>query len=188
MRHRYATKAIALKRYPLSEASAGIVLLTDELGLVHARAQSVRKQGAKLACALQTFTESDVILLRGKESWRISGAVLDTSWFSLLGVAERERAGRVAGFLLRLAPCESIDSRFFHIMRDFFQALVDMPENLHDSAECLVSLRFLRILGLDAGELPVVNNDNVVQVLETIEKNRGVYIARINHGITASGL
>ena len=189
MRHKYVTRAIILARYPVMEASSDIILLTKELGLVHARAQGVRKSGAKLVTALQTLAESEVVLVRGKKGWRISGAILDTSWFHLLSMTSRTRAGRVASLMLRLAPGEVIDSRFFRIIRDFFQMLVDVPDTLHESAECLVVLRFLHVLGLDDGSLPEIGDGgDEIHVLEMVEQNRSNYITRINRGITASGL
>ena len=50
-----------LARTPLAEASASLLLLTEEFGLARARAQGVRKPGAKMAGALATLAESDVI-------------------------------------------------------------------------------------------------------------------------------
>ena len=76
MRHKYETRAVVLFRSPVGETSAFVVLLTSELGLVRTLSQGVRKSGAKLAHALTTFAESDVVLVRGKDGWRLSGAVL----------------------------------------------------------------------------------------------------------------
>mgnify|MGYP001567250827 CR=1 FL=1 len=77
MRYKYETRGIVLSRAPSGEANAFITLITPELGLVRARAQGVRKPGAKLAAALATFAESSLVLVRGKEDWRIAGAVLE---------------------------------------------------------------------------------------------------------------
>ena len=48
---------MVLSRAPKGEANASIVLLTQDIGLVRARAQGVRRSGAKLAAALATFAE-----------------------------------------------------------------------------------------------------------------------------------
>src|ERR1700722_4910107 len=108
MRHKYTTTGIVLARTPIGEASAFITLLTPDLGLIRARAQSVRKPGAKLAAALQTFSESDVIVVRGKEGWRLSGAVLGRAWFSELSLPARLRAGRITSLILRLVHSDSL--------------------------------------------------------------------------------
>ncbi len=189
MRHKYATTGIVLARFPVAEASESIVLLTEELGIVRARAQSVRKQESKLASSLQTFAQSDVVLVRGKEGWRLTGAVLDTNWFQVFTRSARLRAGRVTGLMLRLMPGDIIDSTFYYIVHDLFTTLLDEPKELHDAAECLAALRILRALGLDAGDLPQYNEERLrSSTLRTVESSRSMFIARINHGIAASGL
>src|SRR3989338_714111 len=77
MRHKYETRGIVLSRSPVGEAIPFVTLLTPELGLVRALAQSIRKPNAKLASALTTFAESSVVLVRGRDGWRLSGAVLE---------------------------------------------------------------------------------------------------------------
>ena len=84
MRHKYDTRGIVLSRLPLGEANAFITLLTPELGLVRVRAQGIRMPGAKLASALATFAESSLVLVRGREGWRLAGAVLEENWFKRL--------------------------------------------------------------------------------------------------------
>ncbi len=191
MRHKYATTGLVLSRTPLGEASAFISLLTPDLGLIHARAQSVRKPGAKLAPALQTFAESDVILVRGKEGWRLSGAVLATDWFGKMDASARTRAGRITGLLQRLVHGDTNDGLFFTIISDFISVLISnkKDESEADAAEILAALRILRALGVDAGELPGgLEVGYASEVLAPIMEKRSDYIVRINHGITASGL
>ena len=189
MRHKYETRAIVLSRSPVGEASAFVVLLTSELGLVRTLSQGVRKSGAKLSHALTTFAESDVVLVRGKDGWRLSGAVLVENWFALLGYAEpRARAGRVSSLLLRLVAGETNDRKLFPVVRDFFNALASLPIDMHESVEILVALRILATLGLDAGETPSSETAFNLELLAEIAKNRTGYIVRINNGLEASGL
>src|SRR3990167_3711480 len=118
MRHKYETRGMVLSRTPLGETSAFITLLTPGLGLVRARAQSVRRPGAKLAAALTTFAESSLVLVRGRESWRIAGAVLEENWFLRLCRSEpRMRAARISRLLVRLLAGEMHDPALFPIMR-----------------------------------------------------------------------
>lgn len=189
MRHKYETRAIILSRSPLGEANALITLLTPDLGLVRARAQGVRKSGAKLSHALITLAECDIVLVRGKESWRIAGAIPVENWFARLGKASpRARAGRINNLLLRLAAGESRELELFTTVRSFFEALAALPENLHEAAEILAALRILAALGLDDGKLTPEASAFSEPVLDEILKNRTRYIARINNGIAASGL
>jgi len=189
MRHKYETRGIVLAHSPLGEANALVTFLTSELGLVRARAQGVRKSGAKLAAALVTFTESDVLLVHGREGWRLAGAFLTENWFARLArAAARERAARVSGLLVRLVAGETQDQVLFTIMRGFFGALSECPDEAHESAEVLAALRILAALGLDAGEIPGDAADFTPSALAEIRAARTGYIARVNHGIEASGL
>jgi DNA repair protein RecO len=190
MRHKYATTGIVLSRTSIGEASAFITLLTPDLGLIRGRAQSIRKPGAKLAPALQTLVESDVILVKGKDGWRLSGAVLVKDWFTELQTPEvRLRAGRTAGLLLRLVHGESLDPIFFALFSAFLTTLVESDQATQDAAECLAVLRFLHALGFDAGEVPGGVSDTFAPAyIEEIEARRAEYILRINKGIAASGV
>ena len=180
MRHKYATSAIVLARSPLSEESALVTLLTGDLGLVRARAQGIRKPGAKLSAALQTLSESEVILVRGKDIWRLSGAVLKENRFQNMSRAARLRAARISGLILRLVAGESADPVLYTALNDFLEDVTSRAEDEHDAAECLAALRILRALGLDAGDEPAN--------LSEVTANRSSIILRINRGIAASGL
>lgn len=188
MRPRYSAEAIVLARSPLAEASALLYLLTHEFGLVKARAQGVRKPGAKLASAVQTFNESDVILVRGKDGWRLSGATLAANWFETLPAPARARAGRIARLLLRLVHGESSDTASFYIFRGFLEALPTLREPEADAAETLAALRILRALGLDAGDIPGAEGDYEPKTLAVAMQGRRDFILRVNRGIEASGL
>ncbi len=189
MRHKYEIRGIVLARAPLGEANALVTVLTDEVGLVRARAQGVRRQGAKLAAALATFSESSLVLVRGKEGWRVAGAVLEENWFGRLAdAAARSRAARVSGLLLRLVGGDAPDPRLFGTVRNFFGALESLPEESREDAEALAVLRILAALGLDAGKLPEEEGDFTPAMLAAVRERRAEYIARINRGIAASGL
>lgn len=169
-----------------------VTILTSSLGMVRARAQSVRSPGAKLAAALTTLTESSLILVRGREGWRVAGAVPEESWFIRLpDAASRERVARVIGLLLRLVAGESPDPSLFPIMRGYMDALASLPEEVHEAAEVLVVLRMLEALGLAASDESPVGGDPAEfspALLAKISEKRAIHIARINRGISASGL
>lgn len=188
MRHNYVTEGVVLSRTPLGEESALLVVLTPQLGLIRARAQGVRKQGAKLAPALTTLTESDLVLVKGREGWRISGAVLRTSWAQVLTALPRARAARLSGLVLRLVAGEARETELYHIVSDFLVGLRDMPVELHEAVELLSTLRVLRALGLDAGEMPSPLSPLGEGVLRDVADRHLVYLARVTHGIAASGL
>lgn len=189
MRHKYETRGLILSRSSVGEASAFVTLLTPELGLLRARVQGARMPGAKLAAALATFAESSVVLVRGREGWRLAGAVLEENWFRRLAhVSARERAGRICGLLLRLVAGEAKDPDLFAILSSYFNALSELPHSRHETAEILVALRILASLGLDKGEIPGTASTFNEPLLSSVASRRSEYIGRINYGIAASGL
>lgn len=189
MRHKYETRAIVLLRTPLGEANVLAALITPDVGLVRARAQGLRRSGAKLAHSLKTFSESSVVLVRGRESWRVAGAVLEEDWFARLASSEsRARAGRISSLLLRLVAGEANDQKLFPIVRSFFNALAVLPKASHEAAEILAALRILAVLGLDGGVIGGEQTEFTQPLLAEVMEKRTSYIARINNGISASGL
>lgn len=189
MRHKYETRGIVLSRSLLGEANAFIIVLTPELGLVRARVQGLRRPGAKLAAALATFVESSLVLVRAREGWRVAGAVFEENWFKRLPHATpRARASRVSGLLLRLVAGEEHNAALFPVMRGFFEALSELPEEAHEAAEMLAAFRILTALGLAAGEMPDDVSAFSLPLLAAVREERAKYVARINHGIAASGL
>lgn len=189
MRHKYDTRGIVLGRTHIGEATTYVTVLTPELGLLSARAQSLRKSGAKLAPALTTLAESALVLVRGHEGWRLAGAVLAQSWFDHLETSsKRQTAGRISGLLMRLAPAEAQDASLYPTVHSFLAALSESTEDTHEAVEIVTALRLLRTLGLDAGEMPGEPFTFTPELLREVQENRSAYVSRINHGITASGL
>lgn len=182
MRHKYVTRAIVLQRSPLSEAATLVTLITSDLGLIRARAEGLRKPGAKLSSALQTLASCEVTLVRGKEGWRLSGALLEENWFARFSRTERLRAGRVAGLVLQLVHGETQDS-LYQIFSEFLTSLPTLSEGEQDTVECLAALRILAALGLDTGEIP-----SIVPIDPLTPDARRAIVMRINRGIAASGL
>jgi hypothetical protein len=129
-----------------------------------------------------------VILVRGKDGWRLSGAVLSTNLFSALPPEARVRAGRVAQLLLRLVQGETKDPELFAIFRAFLTTLPTLTEDEADAAETIAVLCALGVLGLDAGEMPEGANRFTRLALQAVVANRQAFIRRVNHGIASSGL
>ncbi|MBI2025606.1 recombination protein O N-terminal domain-containing protein [Candidatus Kaiserbacteria bacterium] len=189
MRHKYETRGIVLSRSPVGEASAFVTILTPDLGLVRSLSQGVRKSGAKLAHSLATFSESDVVLVRGKDGWRLAGAVLAENWFAKFGrVDVRERAGRICNLLLRLVAGEASDRELFSVIRGFFYALTALEDDTHEAAEILAALRILAVLGFDEGGIRGDPSDFTRPLLAEVLENRIGYIARVNNDLAASDL
>lgn len=189
MRHKYATDAIVLARYPLGEASVSLALLTKEFGLIKARAQGLRKSGAKLAPALQTLSAASVNLVRGREGWRLTGALSTESYVQILTPQGRERAGRVATLILRLLSGEHREPLAYQVANELLRALTTLSEEDADAAEIAAALYVLRLSGVDAGErIPDPDGMYGPAALSYVREHERDLIVRINHGIEASGL
>lgn len=188
MRHKYTTRALSLGRLPHGEANLLVTLLTEDFGLIRARSQGARKHGAKMAAGIQTLSVSDVTLLRGKEGWRMAGAVLEENWSRRLSPGARERAAKILFLTDRLVRGEESDPALFAMLSSFMTALASLPDEDHESAEMLAALRILQFLGHDAGDTYGARDDYSEYALGLASENRTALLARINHGISASGL
>lgn len=188
MHHKYPTRAIVLGRRSLAETNVLLILLTEHLGLVFAKAQGLRKGSSKLAHALQTLSEANVMLIRGRDGWRLAGAVLHNAHAPGLLPHVRTRAARVGELVLRLVRGETPDPLLFTVYSAFITALPRLTEERADAAEVLTALRMLSILGLDTQELHDAAGDYSDAALDMAYMDRTELIARVNRGITASGL
>lgn len=175
MRHKYVTRAIVLSRGNTRESGLLLTLLTHDFGLVRARAEGLRKPGAKLASALQTLCESEITLVRGREGWRLTGALLIENRFRTLSQEARTCAARVASLFLRLIPEGTQEPALYTLYQQFLLNLESAPPEEQDALECTTALNLLVLLGLDAGAPH-----------EGLSRNE--IVIRINRGISMSGL
>lgn len=188
MRHKYSTRAIVLGRTPAGEESISASLLTEDFGLIRARSQGARKRGSKMSAGLQTLSSSDVTLLRGKDGWRMAGAVLETNWARELSEDARRKAARVFELADRLIRGEHEDAELFAILSGFLAALPDRSDDDQDALETLAVVRLLHALGFDAGDTFGETNVYTEEAIAKAHATRTDLISRINRGIAASGL
>ena len=184
MRHKYETRGIVLARRASGERDASLTILTEDLGLLHARAGGVRLTKSKLAHALVTFAHSELTLVSGKDGWRVAGAVLRENWFARLPAGEpRRRAARITGLLLRLSPTEAPETALYPLMEACLAALC--REDAGEGAELLAAAALLAALGFcESDAAPSFADEMLTNALA--ERSR--YVALINRGIEASGL
>ncbi len=174
-----------LARTPLAEAGLLVTVLTPDLGLIRARAEGARRSGAKLAHALQTLNETELMLVRGKEGWRLTGAVLSENRFTTLTREARTCVARVANLLMRLVHGETGDPALHTLFVEFIAALPVCTTQEVAHAESLAVVRLLHALGFDAGEAPPTGYGS--SALLYADTMRTELISRINRGIAASG-
>ncbi len=139
MHHIYHTESFVLASRPTGEDSKTLVLYTRELGLVHARAQALRKLSSKLRYTLQDYSRAQVDLVRGKEVWRITTAVpLDTHSDIRKDIEKGGVLARVASLIARLCAGEDPNP-------EVFAALVDMVSMLEERSVSAETLRSIEL-------------------------------------------
>lgn len=147
--HLYHTEAIVLKTRNAGESSKTIYLLTHDLGLVHARAQGVRKLSAKLKFGLQEFSFSNITLVRGKEYWKVISSEKVDAHAALVKAKEKHRvAARIGALILRLVRGEEMHRELYVLVKNVY--------------------RFLNDETLDAGDLALVEVGAVLAALHEL--------------------
>ena len=76
----YTTEGIILKKTDSGEADSLFMIYTRDFGKIRARAQGVKKEGAKLKGHLETLNHSAVSFVLGKGGERLTSAVMLNCW------------------------------------------------------------------------------------------------------------
>lgn len=184
MHHIYTTKAFVVSSAPYGEAGKLIFLFTEDFGMIAALAQGVRLNQSKLRYHLQNFNFAQVSIVRGKEVWRITGALeLDHK------KVERVHL-KILKLLRRLLQGEEKNQRLFQIIESLYKT--DIKENDDESLECLIVLRILYELGYvqatdKISDLIQDNSINQKHILY-IDENKKEIIKIINNALSESQL
>lgn len=85
MSHRiYHTEGFVLGGQPVGEANKYFRIFTKDFGMIGATAQGVRLIQSKLRYSLQDYSYSRISLVRGKNTWKIIGAIKEKNLFESL--------------------------------------------------------------------------------------------------------
>lgn len=145
----YSTRGFILGSAPSGEAGKTYALYTEQFGLLRAHAQGVRHLKSKLRYNLTDYNFATFSLVRGKEFWRIVGAVsepvgigacLDAGGKSVLARA------RILNLIKRLVQGEERNDELFAVLIDLFSGSVSETRVL---ARALSSLGYLDLSTLD---------------------------------------
>ena len=122
MYHLYHTEGFVLRGSEKGEANKSFLLLTRELGLISATAQSVREERSKLRYGLSDFSLAELSLVRGKDSWRITGATLVEDVYGALRASPHAAAlfARIFRLLRRLVAGEEKNEQLFCAVKEAF--------------------------------------------------------------------
>lgn len=192
----YSTEGFILKSAAKSEADKFFAILTREFGLIMADGRGVRKLDSKLRYALQDFSLVDLSLVRGKEKWRITNAVLVKNVSANLRGSEVARAilARAASLIFRLVHGEEKNEALYEYCKNAALFFADKrPAGLIlQNTEYLLMLRILYALGY-LGNAPDWSAFTASPIFETelilrMEESKRRAIATINRSLKESHL
>lgn len=148
---KYHTEGIILRRYDVGEADCGYLVFTRDLGLIYAKAKSVREIKSKLRFGLQELSVSEMSFVKGKEVWRITHSKIhiNPAMYIVSNHAPRQMTRRLVKLLLRLLPIEEPYGELYDVIRYAFKYLdvEDLSEEEVLNFEALIALRTLKHLG-----------------------------------------
>lgn len=193
MHHIYHTEGLILGSQDFGEAGKRYVVLTRDLGLIHARATGVRKMSSKLRYVLQDFACVKIDLVQGKNFWRVTSA---SKTDKLQNIAKKHKAleifARISGLLSRLLAAAEPDEKLF---TDFLHGLsiLEKAETKEDlrNIEAIIVLRALHTLGYIGGDEileNLVESPFGAELLFKVAKSRAMVLSQINKALRESQL
>jgi recombinational DNA repair protein (RecF pathway) len=157
----YSTRGFILGSAPSGEAGKTYAIYTEQFGLLRAHAQGVRHLKSKLRYNLTDYNFATFSLVRGKEFWRITGAVSEAvdgvGTPSLPSESAAVRA-RILNFIKRLVQGEERNDELFAVLVDLASGPVSETRIL---ARALSSLGYLDLSALEGmGEREMISAIN----------------------------
>ncbi len=190
--NKVTVRGIVVARREAGEGSARILFYTDALGLITALAKSAREERSKLRPHLQKGTTGTYTLVRGRDSWRVTGAVdTENSYFKTETLEAKRSLERVTSAIRQFVRGEGSDPYLFTALFSFFRSLPALPPEYISEAECAAVLRMLAALGYvrdDERVQPFLSVSYDLSALELIRPVKRELVSVINEGISASGL
>ena len=188
------TRGIVLSRPSAGEGSIRVLLYTEDLGLVSALAKSGREERSKLRAHLQSGTVGTFSLVKGRDVWRVTGAVeTQNAHFSLLDKTAQEAAARILMSMRQFVRGEGADLFLFKTLYGFLESLPSVDSELILPAESIAALRLFAALGYvrrDAFTEEFLMDEGTygAHVLARAAEERQKIVRTINEAISASGL
>jgi len=121
----YNTRGLVLGREEEGDARFVITILTAEYGIIFADARGLHKNTSRLKYALDTLTEGEYSLIRGKYGWRIVNARSDVYWYTN-EIRKRENAdvvARVLRLVRGVVPRDQAEKEVFEIVMGFLNSV-----------------------------------------------------------------
>lgn len=191
MHHIYTTKAIILRR-EIQDTSAYYYLLTENVGLIKARAQGIRGVKSKLKGSLQEFSLSTVAFVRGRVGWKITTAIPERNFFmDSDSNSVRKIIARISDVLIRFIVGEEINKNIFMTVENGFTVLLSNEVD-QSIIESIILARILYLLGyVDFHNLEFLFKDFSdfnKEIVSLAGDHKSLIIKSINKGFKESQL
>lgn len=190
--HIYTTDGIILKRKNFGEGNVFLYLLTKDLGLIIASAQSVRSHKSKLSSSLVDYSLVTVSCVKGKNGWKITNAAVRENFFFGSSLFAQNLLAQLSFVLIKMMPGEDVHKEIFDLIYESFSFLKYLLKENSSDFECVVMLRLLYHLGYVAKnesiEKFLLNDDLNQEVFVGVNNDRTNIINIINKGLKESHL
>ena len=190
--HIFETKGIIFGSREHGEASRYFEIYTEDLGLVFAHAQGVRKHTSKLRYSLQDFSVCRLNLVRGREIWRLTNARREDAETAFPTGPRLKILASVFALTRGLVRGEEAHQELFDHLKLSLHLLSE--ENWTDeelrNLEAGIVLGILDRLGyLGGSDLAGRSKTGLSrELVEAISAQRGRVLSEINASLRASGL
>jgi len=152
---KHHTEGIVLRSFDSGESDRGYYIFTRNLGLVFARAQSVRELKSKMRFSLQELSHGNFSLVRARGTWKITNSSSVSNIYYLLANNPKKLAmfSRVFVIVRRLVRGEEKNENLYNIFSNTFLFLKrhSLSDDDIKNLETLIVLRTLNELGYLGG-------------------------------------
>ena len=136
--------AIVLKKKEVGETDRLYTLYTLEQGKVQLVAKGVRKQEAKLAGQLETLMQGLVIVVKGRGTGKIAGAVAEKNFVHLRSDADiLKRVLETVNMFERLVEWDEADAELFQLLTTYLTLTDDLAEKKNKDKALILAEGFL---------------------------------------------
>jgi|SRR3989344_2088787 len=193
MHHIYHTKGIILESRNFGEAGKYYSIFTRDLGLVHARAQGVRKMSSKLRFVLQNFAYLKMDLVAGRDIFRVTNASKTNMLEKITKQPETLAVfANIARLLKRLlAGVEPNEALFIDLVQGL--TILEKAEKKEDlrNIEAIIVLRIVNNLGyIGAHNIlkTFIRSPFEESIIFEVSKNRKTILSEINKALKETHL
>ena len=145
----YQTRGFIIRSTNTGEADRTIFVFTETLGLVAVNARATRKVSSKLRYSLQNYSFIRLVMVRGKNVWRLTDAENLVSFHTACDAKKLKILAGIFSFLNRFIHGEGENFILFANLANLFYFLkeTELSDDEMFSAEILADVQIFSALG-----------------------------------------